>query len=238
MCQSSRTQNAERHAYDGSDRSLDKNHCKDLRRRGTERHANAEFTNAPRDGVGSHTVNADDRKQERHYRETRDEHHAKDTRFVGCGENAGERAELHRNFGIDVPNDVANRGEQSFGFCGRANNDGKTSGNIWVLPIVDVNGRVRIGFNTLVADVSDDANDGKEARVAVHVSKLDGVTDGIPIRPLLGGERSADQSDVRSVKRIPAVKKAALQKRNPESLKVSLADHVIVGVAQARLIMK
>ena len=80
--------------------------------------------------------------------------------------------------------------------------------------------------------VTDDANDGQKAEIAVHVSEFNGVTHGILPWPALARQGCADDRNVRRVGAVALVKDSPANETNSKRLKISLCRDAKIGFPQ------
>src|SRR5437879_8968295 len=71
--------------------ALTEDHAKDLERRGTESHANADFAGAARDGIGDDAIHADGGEEESDASERGEKKHGKARLNDGVADERGER---------------------------------------------------------------------------------------------------------------------------------------------------
>src|SRR2546423_3606186 len=88
---------------------------------------------------------------------------------------------------------------------------------------IDIHGRPRWRIDAIFMYVSYDANNGQQAKVAIHVSEFNGVADGILAEPALAREGCADDCNVRRVGAVAIVKDSSAKQRNSEGLKISVS---------------
>ena len=81
-------------------------------------------------------------------------------------------------------------------------------------------------------NITDNADNGQQAQVAIHVSEFNGVADWVLAGPAVASQRSADHGHMRRVRAVALVKHAPAQKRNSESLEVSAGGDAEIRVAQ------
>src|ERR1700746_11953 len=102
---------------------------------------------------------------------------------------------MRGNFGIEFSEDaVGSRGDLLRVGVGEHSDRHPGYG---ALEEVDVNGRRRWGVQAVLVNVTDDAHDGQETNVAIHVSELDCLPNGFLAGPARASQRFADNGDVR-----------------------------------------
>src|SRR6267142_372474 len=236
--QSGRAESTERDADRRSCRGLQKYHGKNLRCRRAQGHANADLADAARDRIGSYAVYADDSKQKSGERKTADENQAETSGFKGSREGLVQSTEFDGHFRIEAAPNGACSSKRGLRLCGGARKDGEAPRGVRALETADVNGGTRWNFESPVANVTHDADNRKEAQIAVHVPKFNVAAQGILVGPSFGSEGLADQSDVKSIGGIAVIEEAALKDGNAERLEVALGGDGIVSVAEAGFIAK
>src|SRR5690348_7453435 len=87
-------------------------------------------------------------------------------------------------------------------------------------------------------NISHDSNNGQQAQVAIHISKLDGVTDGILILPTVARKRFADHCDVRGTRAVALVEDSPPNQRNSENLEVSIRSDAEIRYAEPFLLLE
>src|SRR5260370_33607268 len=83
---------------------------------------------------------------------------------------------------------------------------------------IHVNGRTRRRIKAIFVSVAHDPDDGQQTQVAIHVSKLKGVADGVLIWPAVARKRFADHGNVRRIGAVALVKDSPSKQWNSENL--------------------
>ena len=86
--------------------------------------------------------------------------------------------------------------------------------------------------------VAYDSDDGQQAQVAIHVSKLNRVADGVLIWPAVARQRFADHGNVRRIRAVALVKDSPANQRNSENLEVSVRGDAEVRIANALFLLE
>ena len=142
-----------------------------------------------------------------------------------------KRLELRRNLWIEVLQDTARRGSDGsrVGIAQHGHGDCRAR----PLEQIDVNGWLRRRIEAVFVSVAHDPDDGEQTQVAIHVSKLDGVADGILIWPAIARQRFADHGNVRRIRAVALVEDSATNEGDSENLEVSVRDDAEVRAAEA-----
>ena len=69
-------------------------------------------------------------------------------------------------------------------------------------------------------NVANDADDGQQTQVAIHVSKLNRVADGVLIWPAVARKRFTDHGNVRRVRAVALVEDSPSNQRNSQNLEI------------------
>ena len=109
--------------------------------------------------------------------------------------------------------------------------DGKLRGRRGTLEVVCVNNRTRLGLQTFVADIADDADHVQQPNVAIHIAELKLAADWIFVRPKTARHRLTNHANVRRVRSVRIQKEPAPNERDPHSRKISGAGNAKIGVA-------
>src|SRR5208282_3124783 len=88
-------------------------------------------------------------------------------------------------------------------------------------------------IEAIFANVAHDAYDGEQTQIAIHVSKFDGVADGVLIGPAFARQRFADHGDVGSIRAVALVEDAPSNQGNSENLEVSVRSDAEIRTADA-----
>ncbi len=91
-------------------------------------------------------------------------------------------------------------------------------------------------IEAVIANVAYDPDNGQQAQVAIHVSKFNGVADGILTRPTIASKRLADHRRVRRIRAIASVEGASSNQRDSEGLEVSVRGHAKICDANPLLL--
>src|SRR5262245_2405995 len=84
-----------------------------------------------------------------------------------------------------------------------------------------VHGRLRWRIGAVFMQVTNNPDNGQQPDVSIHVSKFNGVADGILAWPTLARERCADHRGMRRIGAVVLVKHSSAKERNSESGKMS-----------------
>ena len=87
-------------------------------------------------------------------------------------------------------------------------------------------------------DIADDADDGEQAHVAIHVSEFNGVADRVLTGPGGAGQRVADKGDVGRVGGVVGVEDTTAKQGNAESAEISIGDDAEVGAPPPLLLLQ
>src|SRR5215470_2092669 len=86
---------------------------------------------------------------------------------------------------------------------------------------IHINGGIRRCIHTVVVDVADNADDGQQPNVTIHISELNGVANGVLVGPACARQGLADDGKVGRIGAIAVIENSSAKERNPESLEVA-----------------
>ena len=219
---------------DGERHSLPHHQPRNMRGRGTERKADAEFARALGNQVSHHAINSDGGEGQREKREEGEHDHRKTAagqRFLHAVVHGAHV--VNRQVGIDLVNFFFYGGGQRGGRDVAAQHDVHGLGG--VLRVRQIKGDARIGIERVLLDAANHADDG-QPRVRwvgrVQAAGADAFADGILARPILLGEIFVDDRDLLGGGRVQVAEQAATAQRNLHGFEIVAADDALVGVQE------
>src|SRR5262245_44691355 len=84
-----------------------------------------------------------------------------------------------------------------------------------------IHGWLRWRVGTVFMHVTNDANDGQQPEIAIHISKFNGVADGVLAGPARASERRTDQGHVCRVRAVAVIEHSPANDGNSKCLKIS-----------------
>src|SRR5690349_18093746 len=226
-----RTRKADHDTDEDRARSLAQDHPENFAGAGAERNAHSNFASAAAHEIGHHSIYTRRSEQERSNSKEADENDIKAARTERRRIDLRERTESRRNVRVEVVEDSARFGRDHLRVCIAEHGYGNCRAR--ALEQIDIDGGTRRRIDAVITNISDDADDGKQAQIAIHVAELDGVADGILAGPAFAGKRFADDSDVRRIRAIVRVKDATTNERNLQNLEVAICSNTEIGGTEA-----
>src|ERR1700722_1782907 len=219
---------------DGERHPLPHQEPRNMRGRGAEREANAEFARALGDQVRHYAIYSDGGESQREKREEAEHNHRESA--------AGQRvlhAVVHgahvvnRQVGIDLVNFFFYGGGQRGGRDVAAQHDVHGLGG--VLRVREIKGDARIGSERVLLEAADHADNGQPGIRwvgRVQAAGADAFADGILARPILLGEILVDDGDFLSGGRVEVAEETATAQRNLHGFEIVATDDALVGVQE------